>query len=338
MLTSEITCRDIIEHQFLNKPETDPIYGHRSEFGSPQIATLTAGGDDIEFLWLILYCIVQFFKNNPCGEQITRSRGFLESDKFYNYLDYAVKVALIRGINAAGPGFKLFVTGYAQFFNEDTDQCDHTCFSYWDPECKNSRKLDKPLRKQLNQLAKDLNQRIQAVVKNNKQWGVEYVDYDADFAGHRFCEKGNIEPDNNNPDIWFFHLDTKGNGRTPAIDDRYAALLDEHGKKDDFYAAVKKRSATLWATGLQGRPDAAAYDLLFRVGDATKDVQLQSALSGYIRMCHPTRPGLDAIAASIFKHFPNWPKPDPPPKPYTPDASSPIAAPQLLGRFMCKDS
>lgn len=140
MITSEVTCRDIIEHQFLNKPETDPIYGHRSEFGSPQIATLTAGGDDTEFLWRILYCIVQFFKNNPCGEHITRSRGIVESDKFYNYLDYAVKVALIREINAAGPGFRLFVTGYAQFFNEDTDQCDHICFSYWDPECKNTRK------------------------------------------------------------------------------------------------------------------------------------------------------------------------------------------------------
>lgn len=308
----QIAYRDILDHQFLDKPESDSIYGDRSEFGSPQIATLTAGGDDIEFLWLIMYCVLQFFKNNPCDQQITRSRGILESDKFYNSLDYVVKNALIRGIKAAGPGFKLFVTGYAQFWNEDSDQCDSACFSYWDPKCENSEKLTKDLRQRLNQLAKDLNQKIQDVVKNNEQWAVEYADYDAEFSGHRFCEEGITEPDNNNPNIWFFHLNTEGNGRTQAIDDKYAAMLDENGNKDDFYASIKNRSATGWATGLNGQPDSAAYDLLFKVGD-NSDVAIQNALSGYIRIFHPTRPGIDTMTTKIFGQFPNWPKPDPPP-------------------------
>lgn len=192
-------CRDILDHQFLDEPESDPVYGTRSIFGYPQIATLTAGGDDVEFLWLIMYCILQFFKNNPCQEQITRSQEIIDGDLLYNSLDYVIKNALIRGITAAGPGFKLFVTGYAQFFNGTSTQCDKTCFSYWDPGCENSMKLDQSLRQQLNTLALNLNQKIQDVVQNNAQWDVEYVSYDDQFEGHRFCEGANTEPDDNNP-------------------------------------------------------------------------------------------------------------------------------------------
>lgn len=378
-------CRDILDYQFLDEPESDPVYGSRSEFGYPQIATLTAGGDDVEFLWLIMYCILQFFKNNPCQEQITRSQGIIDSELFYNSLDYVIKNALIRGITAAGPGFKLFVTGYAQFFNGTSTQCDNTCFSYWDPGCNNSIKLDQPLRQQLNKLALNLNQKIQDVVQNNAQWDVEYVSYDDQFEGHRFCEEGNIEPDDNNPNskaifwfispftplfsvlllkyfpllknlsrtcsisqvfspnifhysrtcpehlsllkrfsqtlsmltrnmlVWFFHLNTAGNGRTQAIDDSFAAMLSGNNNATDFYKAIKTRSATTWATGLDtNQNESAAYDLLFNVGD-TSDPSVQSALSGYIRIFHPTGPGIDTIEDQIFNAFPNWPPADPPP-------------------------
>lgn len=249
-IDSILPYRDILDHQFLDQPESDPIYGDRSIFGNPQIATLTAGGDDVEFLWLILYCVLQFFKNNPCQEQIARSQEIIDSPLLYNSLDYVIKNALIKGITAAGPGFKLFVTGYAQFFNETSTQCDNTCFSYWDPECDNSIKLEQSLRQQLNTLAINLNQKIQDVVKNNAAWDVEYVSYDDQFEGHRFCEGANTEPDDNNPNIWFFHLNTAGNGRTQTIDDSYAAILSGNNNAADFYSAIKTRSATVWATDL----------------------------------------------------------------------------------------
>ena len=260
-----------------------------------------------------MYCILQFFKNNPCQEQIARSQEIIDSDLLYNSLDYVIKNALIRGITAAGPGFKLFVTGYAQFFNETSTQCDSTCFSYWDPGCENSLKLEQSLRQQLNTLAINLNQKIQDVVQNNAQWDVEYVSYDDQFEGHRFCEGANTEPDDNNPNIWFFHLNTEGNGRTQAIDDSYAAILSGDNNANDFYSAIKNRSATTWATGLDtNQNESAAYDLLFSVGD-TSDPSIQNALSGYIRIFHPTGPGIDTIESQIFNAFPNWPPADPPP-------------------------
>lgn len=323
---SGATTQNILDNQFLDKPRNDVLYGHRSEFGVPQIATLTAGGDDVGFLWLILYCILQIFPYNPCEKQIQRSREILQGDKFYNSLDLIIKQILIRGITAAGDGFKLFVTGYAQFFNEKTDQCDKATFSYWDPEGKNSRMLDKGLRQELNQLAKDLNSKIKAVVDNNRAWGVENVDYDAQFEGHRFCEDGVTEPDNDNPKIWFFHLNSEGNGRTQSLDDLLAAKLDPNGNKDAFYADIKKRSSTQWTGDLKPQTEDDAYTFLLSIGDG-KDVKIKSALSSTIRIFHPTRPGLDTIVSQIFGAFPKWPPADQPVNRQSTQPANPIPPP-----------
>lgn len=68
---SGASTQNILDHQFLDQPSSDSVYGPRCVFGSPQIATLSAGGDDIEFLSLILYCILQMYGfSNACEEQI----------------------------------------------------------------------------------------------------------------------------------------------------------------------------------------------------------------------------------------------------------------------------
>lgn len=68
------------------------------------------------------------------------------------------------------------------------------------------------------------------------------------------------------------------------------------------------------------------YDLLFSVGD-TSDVSIQNALSGYIRIFHPTGPGIDTIETQIFNAFPNWPPADPPPVGAQGQSSSTVAPP-----------
>ncbi|KAL8784301.1 MAG: hypothetical protein Q9213_004059 [Squamulea squamosa] len=303
---SGASTQDILDHQFLDAPSSDSVYGARSEFGFPQIATLTAGGDDIEFLSLVLECILQMYPfSNPCEEQIQRSASKLDDPLLFNSLDLIIKQILIRGITSAGEGFRLFVTGYAQFFNEKTDQCDDATFSYWD-RGDEAQKLTKDLRQKLNKLARDLNNKIKAVVDNNKQWGVVYVDYDAQFDGHRYCEDGITEPDNNNPNIWFFHLGTDGNGRTKAFDDQLAAKLDPDGNKENFYARLKDPSAP-GTNEQEHHPMEDAYELFMSAGEGD-DITIQS---GHIRIFHPTRPGIDAIVSQIFKAFPSgWPKPD----------------------------
>ena len=305
---SGASSQDILNTQFRDKPGSDTIYGARPEFGAPQIVTLTAGGDDIQFLNLIWYCVYEltpFPWSKSCSDQIKDSTSILRDDKWKNTFDALVKTALYKGYLSAGPGFKLFVTGYPQFFNEETTQCNNATFSYW--PIPHPSYLTQDLRKQLNNLAKELNDRIKAVVAQIP--GVEYVPIDDRFKGHRYCEEGVTEPDPNNPKVWFFHLYTMGNGRNEALDRLLMAKLDASGNADKFAAGLKDPAH--YPPGTRPRNDSQAYDMLLSVAD-NQDIHIRSGVAGWVRGFHPTRAGIDAIVDEIFKKFPNWPKPDPP--------------------------
>ncbi len=174
-------------------------------------------------------------------DQIKSSTIILHSDHWKENLDKVIKTAVDKGSKAAGDGFVLFVTGYAQVFNAHTTLCNDASFSYWTkPGGRDTQNLTQELRTQLNSLTTDLNTRIQSIVAANP--GVVFVNYDAAFEGHRFCEEGVIEPDNQNPNIWFFHTGTIGNGRTNAFDDLLAAKLDPTGNADHFRASLPNRN------------------------------------------------------------------------------------------------
>jgi hypothetical protein len=51
------------------------------------------------------------------------------------------------------PSFYLYVTGYAHFFNENTDDCDKWSFSAFPRFADDMPLLTKPLRKEINGLA-----------------------------------------------------------------------------------------------------------------------------------------------------------------------------------------
>ena len=60
----------------------------------------------------------------------------------------------------------------------------------------------------MNGLALALNQALQDAVSSfDTSLNVHYVDYDARFEGHRFCDREEPSPDN--PDTWFFNWSTK---------------------------------------------------------------------------------------------------------------------------------
>ncbi|MCJ1252740.1 hypothetical protein MMC24_000546 [Lignoscripta atroalba] len=299
---SGATGQDILDNQFLDVPTASPIYGARPEFGAPQIATLTAGGDDVSFLNLIWFCMYQFTTSKSCPQQIADSYKLLRDDKWKNTMDLVVKTALEKGQKAAGPGFKLFVTGYAYFFNSETTQCNDVTFSYFTR--KKPVKLTQELRRELNALTEELNQKIKSVVDGND--GAIFVDYNEKFKDHRYCEEGVKEIDADNPDIWFFHLNTKGNGRTKALDDKLMAKLDKDGDAAHFQAMLDKDDDEPF--GIDPQDSKAAWDLLFSVADG-QDASIQSGVAGWVRGFHPTRPGIDAIVTEIFKKFPDWPDP-----------------------------
>ena len=81
--------------------------------------------------------------------------------------------------------------------------------------------VTRELRRNLNRLVTNLNARLAGIVEEfNKveRDAVTFVDYNKAFDGHRFCEVGMTEPDNDPTRSWFYNVDTKD--ELSKVDDR----------------------------------------------------------------------------------------------------------------------
>lgn len=171
------------------------------------IATLSVGGNDIGFFEIINNCIFQFYITESCENQINIAQGKIDSEEFHSNLDGVL--SKILG-NARASQFRLYMSGYAHFWNVGSTQCDDVTWSYWnraDPP-----KLTRDLRNKLNTLTSNLNNAINDAVGRanaaDPRQPVVFVDYSPSFNTHRYCEDGVNEPDPNRSDTWFFEWET----------------------------------------------------------------------------------------------------------------------------------
>ena len=162
--------------------------------GDPDLMSITVSGNEVDFVGVLNECVYHFWPRSTCEAEVAKARQLIESALGDNMR------ALIRGANKRlRPGALLVVTGYARFFNSETDICDHATFS-------RTRPLDyltKAKRRTLNGLVDILNDVIRATVE---AYGAVYLDVDAVFEGHRFCEEGVQEPDIERSETWFFNI------------------------------------------------------------------------------------------------------------------------------------
>jgi hypothetical protein len=97
-------------------------------------------------------------------------------------IDNLIKAVVAKGRSRPiGDNFRLYVTGYAQFFNEDDPGCNTVTFArsanpYDDGKPHNLMTTD--LRKDFNDMSKGVNAVIQAAVQRNSDDGVSFVDID----------------------------------------------------------------------------------------------------------------------------------------------------------------
>lgn len=159
------------------------------------LVTLTVGGNEVGFFSILNSCVYEWTPHATCEEEVRKSRILIESSRFVNGYVMMLKLILKR----MKPRARLLVTGYAIFFNDNTALCDGMTFSRTNPE----RYLTRQLRRELNHLVRILNH---AIGNAAAEAGVEYVDIDPMFEGHRFCEDGVREPNNSRSDTWFFNL------------------------------------------------------------------------------------------------------------------------------------
>jgi hypothetical protein len=194
------TSLDIDESHFRNlacggASTASVLHGQVPRIGDSQIVTLTVGGNEVDFFAILNECIYLWRPFSTCEKELQRSRSLIESSEFIDNYNKLVKGA----VQALQPGARLLSTGYARFFNQETERCSHISFSKTDPK----NLLTRPLRAKLNDLISRLNDVIDAAARAH---GAQYVDIDGAFEGHRFCEDGVPEPVPDRRDTWFFSM------------------------------------------------------------------------------------------------------------------------------------
>ena len=176
---------------------TSTVAQQSTKVGEADLITVTVGGNEADFFVVLNECVYQWRPFSTCMKEIARARTLIESGDFIG--KYSDMARVIRGSTT----MRVALTGYARFFNDSTDQCDNVTFSKTDTK----QVLSKKLRKDFNDLVLLLNEVIKAAARIHD---IGYIDIDAAFEGHRFCEAGITEPyDGNN--TWFFNART---GRT----------------------------------------------------------------------------------------------------------------------------
>ena len=190
------------------------MQGFRPKFGEPSVATLTVGGDDIDFPGILFNCILESHipfgpSYRTCDDQRKYTWSRINDPALVTSIsDLIGKIVTKARQGQAGNKFKLYVTGYGQFFNDKTTACNDVTFARTanpKPDHRPHITMTTELRSDFNAMSLGLNAAVQKAVAQNTQNGVKYIDIDAPLDGHRFCEDGIQEPDQKNPNLWFWH-------------------------------------------------------------------------------------------------------------------------------------
>lgn len=179
-------------------------------------ALLSVGGNDLGFFDIMNSCIFRFYSvySGTCEAALRRSDEQLASPDFEHRLKLAIMEILNRVKWEKKPWFTIFMTGYARFFNVETDECDESSFGVW----WRGPKLKRELRQRMNRMVLEVNAKIErsidAINAEFSENKVFFVNYDAAFEGHRFCEPNVIEPDYARNDTYFFLVGGPDNSGT----------------------------------------------------------------------------------------------------------------------------
>ena len=177
-------------------------------------ATISVGGNDIGFYNILTACVlwVGGYWAGDCDTEITKAYEMLANPDLAASIAFALKEIIDMNDEEA---FKIYVTGYVTFFNETTSLCESSSFRIYNPHYDSTHKeegqpfLTMALRTKLNDLVKALNAMLSRITDSvNAEYPdaqrVAFVDPNPAYAGHRWCEDGVLEPNNDRLDTWLF--------------------------------------------------------------------------------------------------------------------------------------
>ena len=154
-----------------------------------------------------------------CDTEVAKANELLASPNLTANITDVLKEIIDKNRNDA---FKIYMTGYVTFFNETTPLCESSSFRIYNPHYDATHKekgqpwLTKALRKQMNDVVVALNTMLNHVTASvNAHYSntrrVVFVDPNPAYDGHRWCEDGVYEPDNDRLNTWLFLSGTPDN-------------------------------------------------------------------------------------------------------------------------------
>ncbi len=248
--------------------ENNPNYQLGAVSQTTSFLTLSIGGNDVKFSDILQRCIFGLGTGaGTCNDFIENARTKLYSREMYNdynnVLNSALEKLTFEQRSSRNKRTALYQTGYPQFFDSFTTQCNTITLMYG----LIGPKLVQELRRNLNRLTHEVNYVLQYWMDNinvhhttQKFWDTRYstaldwVDQDLMYTNHRFCRQGVNEPDRGNPDTWFFHLriprpadSVSAENNNTAMDNNTAAAIVEFNRTFTW-EGVDATVAPMWVT------------------------------------------------------------------------------------------
>ncbi|KAI2462864.1 SGNH hydrolase [Annulohypoxylon bovei var. microspora] len=191
--------------------------------GSPQMITYHAGGNNCGFGAVVSDCIFQPWgdygpeypdPSGQCAKQLANSNAYIDrAGDGGLYQDERNTVADLLGHAAVrdNKDFRLYILGYAHFFNLGANYCDGISFGALAsvPVVGNAPKVSDRLRTDVNDGVERVNQILARVARDAGDPRVRFLDISPAFDGHRFCEDGHGYKDQwYSADVWLWNFNT----------------------------------------------------------------------------------------------------------------------------------
>ncbi|KAI9886398.1 MAG: thioredoxin-disulfide reductase [Watsoniomyces obsoletus] len=274
----------VARHQI---PAINPRNNNNNE---QQMMTLSTGSADVGLSRVIQECIIRpsgSSSDDGCEASLRAARQKMKSDEFEKdcrRLWQGIFEKLPASSNAM-----VYQTLYPRFFNLETTWCDEQSMGV---NPAHRPKLDRKLRRTMNELVYELNYWIQ---RHAWKWmkdtpahqkKLRFVNPNNRFDGHRFCEPGVEDARFNHEKIWFFGLDhTKTVGRS------HFSTIDTRKKCEKADSKKKKKNP--------GK-SYSCHLAQFFVGNPKSELKVPDP-KGLSKLFHPKTKGHEAIKEEILR-------------------------------------
>lgn len=203
-----------------------------SQVGHPMMITYHAGGNDCDFGRVVSDCIYPFpvwnadydkaypDPDGQCAKDVAQINSYINDMRMDpaqgQHGLYYDELATVRDLLAEesvknNPDFKLYVLGYAHFFNLGSNYCDDESFAPQAAKFKGAGyhppTLTNRLRTDFNDAIHRVNNILEKVTKDVGDPRAKYIDISPAFNTHRFCEDHHKFDDQwYSTDVWLWNL------------------------------------------------------------------------------------------------------------------------------------